>query len=66
MRSMNWAAVSGVIVTRVNMLTTSNSQVNRGMRMRGMPLQRIETMVAIIFMAVPNVPNPLTIKASAQ
>jgi hypothetical protein len=66
MRSMNWAAVSGVIVTRVNMLTISNSQVNRGMRMSVMPSQRIEMMVAMIFMAVPNVPNPLTINASAQ
>jgi hypothetical protein len=66
MTSMNCAAVSGVIVTKVSMLTTSNSQVNRGMRMRVMPLQRIEMMVAMIFTAVPNVPNPPTINASAQ
>jgi hypothetical protein len=63
---MNCAAVSEVIVTKVSMLTTSNSQVNRGMRMRVMPLQRIEMMVAMIFTAVPNVPNPPTINASAQ
>jgi hypothetical protein len=51
---------------QVSMLTTSNSHVNKGMRMRVIPLQRIEMMVAMIFTAVPNVPNPPTINASAQ
>ena len=63
---MNWAAVSGVIVTNVSMLTTRSNQVNRGILMRVIPLQRIEMIVAIMLIAVPSVPNPLTINASAQ
>ena len=66
MSNMNCAAVSGVIVTNVSMLTMRSNQVNRGILMRVIPLQRIEMTVAIILIAVPSVPNPLTINASAQ
>ena len=47
-------------------LTTNMSQAKSGMRNSVMPLQRMERMVAMILMAVPNVPKPLTINASAQ
>jgi hypothetical protein len=63
---MNCAAVSGVIVTNVSMLTTSSNQANKGILMSVIPLQRIEMIVATMFIAVPSVPNPLTINASAQ
>ena len=60
------AAVSGVIVTSVSALITSMSHTKSGMRSRVMPRQRMESVVAMMLMAVPSVPNPLTISASAQ
>ena len=57
------AAVSGVMVTRVSPLTTSISHTNSGMRSSVMPRQRMESIVAMTLMAVPSVPNPLTISA---
>ena len=60
------AAVNGVMVTRVSPLTTSISHTNRGIRSRLIPRQRMESVVAITLIAVPSVPNPLTISASAQ
>ncbi len=66
MSSITCAAVSGVMVMSVIPLTTSMSQAKSGMRKSVMPRQRMETMVAIILMAVPSVPNPLTMRARAQ
>ncbi len=40
----------------------SMSQTNSGMRISVMPVQRMETMVAMMLMAVPSVPNPLTMR----
>ena len=55
-----------MIVTSVKPLTTSSNQEKSGMRIMVIPLQRMEIIVATMLMAVPKVPNPLTISASAQ
>ena len=60
------AAVSGVMAISVMALVTSISHTNSGMRISVMPLQRMESVVAMMLMAAPSVPKPLTMSASAQ
>ena len=63
---MIWAAVSGLTTTNTMQLVTVNSQTSNGSRIMLMPLQRMQSTVATILIAVAVVPIPLSKIESVQ